>query len=209
MVSTWVDKVDRWWFGVAMHGELLVATAIGSSAEDAASSLERCIPRGLERQRAGEATSGMSQVLAMLGRLEAGSEEPPRFQLCPDCVPQPLASVLAVAARIPRGYVASYGAIAIAAGTEARVVGHVMATNPLYPIVACHRVVGSDRGLVGYSGRQTGAALRAKLERLRAEAHGFEEPRTLSGGLDITPVERVLEKAFKEGVETGAQLSLW
>jgi alkylated DNA nucleotide flippase Atl1 len=106
--------------------------------------------------------------------------------------------------------VTSYGNIAAAAHTEARVVGHVMATNPLYPIVACHRVVGSDMSLVGYTGRQDVPALRAKLGRLRAEAAGFDSEREIpETGLVVYPVERVLEKAAREGIDPGVQLSLW
>ena len=151
-------------------------------------------------------------VVRLLARLEAGEEEAPFFELCPDCVGEPLASVLRVASTIPRGYVASYGGIAAAAGTEARVVGHVMSTNPLYPIVPCHRVVGADLSLVGYTGSQDAPALRAKFERLRAEARGFVEARTIAIGaavLPAYPVERVLAKAAREGLDAGVQLSLW
>ncbi|MCX7030853.1 MAG: MGMT family protein, partial [Spirochaetes bacterium] len=87
----------------------------------------------------------------------------------------------------------------------------VMSTNPLYPIVPCHRVVGSDLSLVGYTGRQDADALRAKLERLRAEARGFVEERVIgaAGGLRVYPVERVIAKAAREGLDAGIQLSLW
>ena len=85
-----------------------------------------------------------------------------------------------------------------------------MATNPLYPIVPCHRVVGSDLALVGYTGRQDAAALRWKLDRLRAEARGFRGEKVLDpGGLRVVPVEWVMEKAARDGVWDGGQLSLW
>jgi alkylated DNA nucleotide flippase Atl1 len=91
------------------------------------------------------------------------------------------------------------------------VVGRVMSTNPLYPIVPCHRVVGSDMSLVGYSGRQDAEALRAKLERLRAEARGFVEEKVIAAaqGLRVYPAERVIAKAAREGLDAGVQLSLW
>jgi hypothetical protein len=89
-----------------------------------------------------------------------------------------------------------------------------MATNPLYPIIPCHRVVGADLSLVGYTGSRDAPALRSKLERLRAEARGFAEARTVptplgSAGLAIYPVERVIAKAARDGLDAGAQLSLW
>ena len=84
--------------------------------------------------------------------LEAGREEHKSFSLAAEYVGEPLAGVLKVAAAIPLGYVTSYGNIAKASGAEARDVGKVMASNPLYPIVPCHRVVGADLSLVGYAG---------------------------------------------------------
>jgi O-6-methylguanine DNA methyltransferase len=119
--------------------------------------------------------------------------------------------VLRVAACIPSGYATTYGRIALAARTEARVVGRIMATNPLYPIVPCHRVVGADLSLVGYAGRQDASALRAKLDRLRAEVRGFAEEKVIdeAGGLVVTPAEWVLRKAVHDGVDSGVQLTLW
>jgi O6-methylguanine-DNA--protein-cysteine methyltransferase len=153
-------------------------------------------------------------VVRLMERLEAGEEAAPSFELCPDCVGEPLASVARVASATPRGYVATCGGIAAAAGTEARVVGHVMATSPLYPIIPCHRVVGADLSLVGYTGSRDAPALRAKLERLRAEARGFAEARTVatslgSVGLAIYHVEQVIAKAARDGLDGEAQLALW
>jgi O-6-methylguanine DNA methyltransferase len=150
-------------------------------------------------------------MVRQLARLEAGEEEAPAVEICPDCVPEPSAMILRAAAAIPRGYVSSYGAIASAAGTEARAVGRIMATNPLYPIVPCHRVVGGDFALVGYGGRQDAPALRAKLERLRAEAQGYLRERRVGRGIELPvfPAEWVVTKAARDGIDDGEQLSLW
>lgn len=70
-----------------------------------------------------------------------------------------------------------------------------MATNPLYPIVPCHRVVGSDMSLVGYGGRQDSEALIAKLRRLIAESRGFKAEEEISlpyGRLTVYPAEWVI-----------------
>jgi O-6-methylguanine DNA methyltransferase len=221
VISVWVEKAGPWWFGVAHHGGRLVATAIGANRKAAAGAVRACLPRSGDYQMAREGSEYARSVVRLLARLEGGTEEAPFFELCPDCVGEPLASVLHAASVIPRGYVGTYGGIAAVAGTEARVVGRVMSTNPLYPIVPCHRVVGSDLSLVGYTGSQDPAALRAKLERLRAEARGFMEERTivlggggeaaarLSGTLVVYPVERVIAKAAREGLDAGVQLSLW
>lgn len=214
MVSVWVERAGGSWFGVAHHGDRLVATAVGAVREDAARSVRDSLAPGCEYRMVGEGSEYARAVVRLLARLEAGEEEAPVFDLCPDCVGEPLASVARVASAIPRGFVATYGGIAAAAGTEARVVGHVMATNPLYPIIPCHRVVGADLSLVGYTGSRDTPALRAKLERLRAEARGVAEVRTIStqlgsAGLALYPVERVLAKAVDDGLAPGAQLSLW
>lgn len=218
VISVWVARTGRRWFGIACHGERLVATAVGEDREAAAASLRRCLPRGREVEEVAEgspyarsARSAQSAqgLLRLLSRLEEGEADCPEFTLCPDCVPEPLASVLRAAASIPRGYVATYGGLAAAAGTEARAVGRMMATNPLYPIVPCHRVVGADLSLVGYGGRQDPASLRAKLGRLRAEIQGYREERLLPavGGLRIYPVEWAIARANR--LDAGGQLSLW
>ena len=211
MISVWVEKAGVDWFGVAHHGGRLVATAIGADRKAAAVAVRASLPRGCEHQMLKQGSEYARSVVRLLARLEAGDEDAPFFELCPDCVGEPLASVLRAASAIPRGYVATYGGIAAMAGTEARVVGQVMSTNPLYPIVPCHRVVGSDLSLVGYTGRQDPAALRAKLDRLRAEARGFVKEKAIAaaGGLQVYPVERVIAKAAREGLDAGVQLSLW
>lgn len=88
-----------------------------------------------------------------------------------------------------------------------------MATNPLYPIVPCHRVVGSDLSLVGYGGKQDAVALAAKLARLEAEARGEQAPRQISadelssrqaeptmGPVEVYPVEWLI-RATREADE--------
>jgi methylated-DNA-[protein]-cysteine S-methyltransferase len=66
---------------------------------------------------------------------------------------------------IPRGETATYGEVAKKAGLPgaARFVGNVMATNRLYPLVPCHRVI-SSQGLGGY-----GLGIKKKIELLRRE----------------------------------------
>ncbi len=66
---------------------------------------------------------------------------------------------------IPRGDTATYGEVARKAGIPgaARFVGNVMATNRLYPLVPCHRVI-SSQGLGGY-----GLGIKKKIELLRRE----------------------------------------
>jgi len=116
-----------------------------------------------------------------------------------------------MAAAIPLGYASSYGRIAAAAGTIAREVGRLMACNPLYPLVPCHRVVGSDYSLVGYRGAKEGPDLEDKLSRLRAEARGCAEDLLLkeAGGLMVFPVEVVIARAERRRAADTGQLQLF
>ncbi len=140
----------------------------------------------------------------MMKELESGREEHKRFSLADEYFPAPILKVLQMAAAIPIGCVTSYGNIAKLAGTDPRVVGQIMANNPLYPIVPCHRVVGSDFSLVGYGGRKSHHALQAKLTRLSREAKGFTTRTEIpvnGKSLTVYPVEHV----HPEGSAASAQ----
>ncbi len=56
-------------------------------------------------------------------------------------------------ARIPFGQTITYSTLALRAGNPkaARAAGGAMANNPIALVIPCHRVVGSDRGLHGFS----------------------------------------------------------
>lgn len=73
---------------------------------------------------------------------------------------------------IQKGSVAAYGQIAILAGKPkgARAVGLFMRTNPYAPTVPCHRVVGADGKLTGFS---SGKGLITKKEMLIEEGVKF------------------------------------
>lgn len=72
--------------------------------------------------------------------------------------------------QIPYGELASYGQLASRAGLGAghgRAVGMAVGRNPVCIVVPCHRIVGSDRRLTGYTG-----GLERKVGLLQLE--GFE-----------------------------------
>lgn len=56
-------------------------------------------------------------------------------------------------AEIPRGQVRTYGWIARRIGRPkaARAVGQALGKNPFSPLIPCHRVVGADGKLTGFS----------------------------------------------------------
>ena len=81
-------------------------------------------------------------------------------------------------AMIPYGKLRSYGELAEQLGRPraARAVGKAAAQNPLSLLIPCHRVIGSDGGLVGFA---SGTDLKARL--LRLEGH------TLAGARRVAP----------------------
>ena len=69
---------------------------------------------------------------------------------------------------IPKGSVKTYKqvAIAIKSPKSARAVANACAKNPYAPKIPCHRVIRTDGGLGGYSGK---GGVRQKLKLLRSE----------------------------------------
>lgn len=211
MVEIWIEKSDDSWFAVGAHEEKLVATAVASSKASVVEEIMRNIPAGVPRELTEERSHFARETVRMLAQLEAGDEHDKSFILSDEYLPDHLRRVLYAAAAIPIGYVTSYGNIASVAGAIARRVGRIMATNPLYPIVPCHRVVGSDMALVGYGGHQDDSALRAKLKRLKAEARGCAMAEVIVEGrpLRLYPAERVIVKAARDLPDPAHQLPLF
>ncbi len=76
--------------------------------------------------------------------------------------------VLEAALKIPRGQYRTYHQVAAAIGKPkaARAVGQALGHNPVPLVIPCHRVLGSDGSLHGYSG---GGGLKTKAWLLRLE----------------------------------------
>ena len=70
--------------------------------------------------------------------------------------------------KIPKGKVKTYKQIAKAIGMPkaARAVANACGKNPYAPKIPCHRVIRSDGGLGGYSGK---GGIKQKLKLLRSE----------------------------------------
>ena len=69
---------------------------------------------------------------------------------------------------IPKGKIKTYKqvAISIKSPKSARAVANACGKNPYPPIIPCHRVIRSDGGLGGYSGK---GGIKTKLRLLRSE----------------------------------------
>ncbi len=201
MIQVYVKKLDDTWLGLAYTEEKIVATSTSYNKETTLKSLLKNLPPNADHQIVEKGSNFAERTISTLKEVNLGRQELTDFTLATEYVPEPLASVLKTAATIPIGYVTSYGNIAKAAGTEPKLVGQIMASNPLYPIVPCHRVVGSDLSLVGYGGRKTPRALKNKLARLEAERKGYRSPKEITVNetkLTVYPVEQAIEKAKKQ-----------
>ncbi|MFB6310049.1 MAG: methylated-DNA--[protein]-cysteine S-methyltransferase [Salinirussus sp.] len=73
-----------------------------------------------------------------------------------------IGEVLSAMRRIPAGETRTYGALAADLETAPVAVGQACGRNPAPILVPCHRVIGSDGGLCGYSSPD-GLALKRRL----------------------------------------------
>lgn len=82
--------------------------------------------------------------------------------------------VYEIAKRIPKGKVITYGQLAKLAGSHkaARAVGMAMKKNPDMTRIPCHRVVGREGNLTGYSGD---GGISSKKEMLLGEGVFFKK----------------------------------
>lgn len=85
--------------------------------------------------------------------------------------------VMAAMAEIPYGETRTYGALAAGLGTAPVAVGQACGRNPVPVVVPCHRVVGSDGGLKGYSAAD-GVATKRQLLEFEAREAGAEPVQT-------------------------------
>lgn len=86
--------------------------------------------------------------------------------------------VYAVVSQIPRGKVATYKQVARLAGNPraSRAVGTAMRKNPDMKTIPCHRVVGSDGAMHGYS---AGDGVVTKINLLKKEGVSFSKNNTV------------------------------
>jgi methylated-DNA-[protein]-cysteine S-methyltransferase len=99
--------------------------------------------------------AGSSDILdeteAWLDRLLSGGDPGrlPRIELR---VSDYRSRVLSKVAQIGYGKSVSYGELAVQIGSSPRAVGGAVGANPIPLVVPCHRVLGHNRGLGGFSG---------------------------------------------------------
>ncbi len=137
LAVVWGEEAERLTAGVVGEGDEVVANALRCAA---------------------------SQWLTHLRAYFAGSRRGFPLEIAWDALPPFQRAVLQAVAAIPYGETRTYGQIAAAIGRPkaARAVGRAVATNPMPIVIPCHRVVGSNGALHGYSG-PGGLATKARL----------------------------------------------
>jgi methylated-DNA-[protein]-cysteine S-methyltransferase len=92
--------------------------------------------------------------------------------------------VLQTVMRVPRGEFITYAELARRIGRPkaARAVGQALGSNPIPIIIPCHRVLASDGGLGGYSGRD---GVRTKARLLRLEGAHLPPASRIVGDINV------------------------
>jgi O-6-methylguanine DNA methyltransferase len=187
MIEIYSENIKSVWFSVACANQQIVATSFGSDQQLVLSDILRYIPYNISFEVFHEPSALAKEVLASLKMICDGEEVNACFPLALARLPIFTQKTLKTTAKIPIGYVASYGSIAKAVGGGPRAVGNVMASNPFAPIIPCHRVVKSDFRLGGYGG-----GIKVKLELLTREKRGFAKSKDVEVNgriLKVFPVE--------------------
>lgn len=117
---------------------------------------------GLDPEEGGpEADEPAEQVIAYLEGELSGFDLTIDWRLIPGFRRR----ALMAARRIPYGETASYGEVAIMAGSPgaARAVGTAMSRNPISLVIPCHRVIRADGSIGGYGNGTAGIHLKRRL----------------------------------------------
>ena len=140
--------------GIAWRGELAVASALPGGAA----------ARLASRAEPGTPPAAIARAITAIQALLGGSQVDLGFIAC-EPHPDPFAEQVRTLTRaIPPGQTRTYGDLAAELGnkTLARAVGTALGRNPLPIIVPCHRVLGADGKLTGFSA-PGGVATKLKL----------------------------------------------
>lgn len=148
---------------VACREDSLIAMEIGVSEGRFVSRLEQAFDGHVIRSQ-----EHTARILDQLKDYFAGSRQFFELPLSLERTTEFQRRVLQATSEIPYGQVSTYGEVAQRIGKpkSARAVGQVLARNPIPIVIPCHRVLGADGSLHGYSG---GKGLETKAQLLRLE----------------------------------------
>lgn len=136
--------------GIAWRDDVVTATVLADRTPDAT---ERKLAR-LSGGKTGEPPDVIRRAIKLIkDLLTKGTADLSEIQ-CDFAGMEPFAaSVLKAARTIPPGETTTYGKIAEGLGDIrlSRAVGHALGHNPFPIIVPCHRIIGADDKMVGFS----------------------------------------------------------
>ena len=124
----------------------------------------------------GEPPQDIKRAMAAISDLLDGKDTDLSFIVCDDAELTPLERrIHALTRAIPVGQTRTYGDIAAQLGDKqlSRVVGRAMGSNPCPVIVPCHRVMGADGKLTGFSAHG-GVETKLKLLGIEKASMGLE-----------------------------------
>ncbi len=165
------QKLNNMWFAVAFEDDAIFATNFGQDESKVVKQLLESLPFNVTFQTAETSSPFAEKVLATMKQMLIGEDVSFDFKFSMAHLSTYSRRVLNFLARVPVGYVTTYGALAKAAGGGPRAVGNVMALNPFAPLSPCHRVVSSDFTLGGYGG---GVDTKRKI--LEREDQNYRKP---------------------------------
>lgn len=191
MIHVYHKKIGDFWCAAALEDEKIWATAFTKSDKEGVNQILNSLPYNRPFQTADELSRQAEKVLKAIAALLAGENVSADFSFeCSHLSKYAQKILLGCLAKVPVGYVTTYGALAKTAGGGPRAVGQIMASNPFAPLVPCHRVIKSDFSIGGFGGGH-GSGVKVKRAMLQREDRGFTKPsqiKTEFGILKLFPV---------------------
>ena len=170
MINIYHKKLDGEWYAAALEDDRVFETNFGSNESEVVKQLIESLPYNTPFQMAKKSNQLAEKLLTTLKSMFTGENVSSDFKFEMAHLPKYSKKVLGILAKVPVGYVTTYGDLAKATGGGPRAVGNVMAANPFAPLIPCHRVVRSDFTLGGYGG-----GLDTKRRILEREDRGYRE----------------------------------
>ena len=168
---------------------------LGKTDDQAAAAMAAQLP---DRPRHGRAPAPVAQVVRRIkgvasGRADLLDDVPVDFSGCSEFS----VKVYRALRKTPPGRTVTYGELASRAGRPGagRAVGRIMGANPVPVIVPCHRCVGHDGALTGYSGAG-GIELKARLLHFEGCVRNPEHARGLGHLRRSDPILRAVIDAY-------------
>lgn len=171
--------------GIVWNEVGLIGTALPDrEAQALRARLMRRWPQATEAEPAGAAAGAVAAIQALM---TDGRADLTGVILDETGLTDFLKRVYAAARAVPPGQTRTYGQIAAAAGApgEARAVGQAMGRNPWPIVVPCHRVMGADGKLTGFSAP---GGVETKLKLLTIEQARLSDTPGLFDGLGGLPL---------------------